>query len=93
MFRTIVISALAALLVTSPAFAQELVVEGQPPIEQAKDCDNPDNADEAECLLLPLGGDQITNFVPLFAPLLGAAAVAAVAAGGGSTTSTTSTTN
>ena len=50
------------------------------------------NAYDEYCLALP-GGDQVTNFAPLIAPLVGVAGLAGLAGGGGSTTSTTSTTS
>ncbi|MEM8654392.1 MAG: hypothetical protein AAGF36_06575 [Pseudomonadota bacterium] len=65
----------------------------------AVDCSNGQNADDPACLGLPEDGQPITNFVPLVAPLLGAAAAAGLAGAGGgdgatdSTTSTSSTTS
>ena len=93
MFRPILNTSIAVLLLSNAAFAQTVVPADT--TQQQIDCDDPNNADEDVCLGLPVGGDAITNFVPLIAPLLGAAAAVAVVAGagGGDTTSTVSTVN
>lgn len=60
--------------------------------EDSIDCEDEANRDNPDCLGLP--DDQaITNFVPLIAPLLGAAALAGIGGAAGSTVSTTSTTS
>jgi len=63
--------------------------------DDSVDCDDPANEDDPICLGLPADGDPITNFAPIAAPLLGAAALAGLAGSGGTTgtTSTTSTTS
>lgn len=93
MFRPILNTSIAVFLLSNAAFAQTAVPADT--AQQQIDCDDPNNADDDECLGLPVGGDTITNFVPLIAPLLGVGAVAAAVAGGGGgdTTSTVSTTN
>jgi|TARA_R110002049_G_scaffold309015_1_gene515831 hypothetical protein len=53
-------------------------------------CENPANIDKEACLGLPDPNAPITNFVPLVAPVLGAAALAGLG-GGGSASSTPST--
>lgn len=59
------------------------------------DCSIAANQDDPVCLGLPQDGAPITNFVPIVAPLLGAAALAGLAGSGGTsgTTSTTTTTS
>jgi hypothetical protein len=89
MLKTFTLATSVLLLLSSASFAQEDVVAGAP--SEEVDCDDPNNAEEDECLGLPIGGQDITNFVPLVAPLLVVAAVAVALAGGG-TTSTVSTT-
>ncbi|MEL6957813.1 MAG: hypothetical protein AAGL89_02535 [Pseudomonadota bacterium] len=81
--KTLLNVTIAALLLSSVAQAQTAATV---------DCNDPANANTDECLALPpLGSGDITNFVPLIGPLLGAAAVAAVAAGGASAPSTPNT--
>ncbi|PCJ04787.1 MAG: hypothetical protein COB16_17485 [Rhodobacteraceae bacterium] len=66
-----------------PAMAQN---EEQPVQNTQLDCTLPANAEA--CADLP--GDDVTNFVPLIAPIAGLLGLGALA-GGGSSTSTTST--
>jgi len=70
-----------------PASAQQVTEE--------IDCEDETNQDDPTCLGLPDGGAEITNFVPLIAPLVGVAALAGLGGSGGTsgTTSTTSTTS
>ncbi len=81
---------LALSSMAAPAMAQtgQTTPQTQPVQNTQLDCNDPANAEAEACLGLP--GDDVTNFVPLIAPLAGLLGIAA-AAGGGSTTSTTST--
>ena len=91
MYKTFILVSLAAILASAPAFAQTAG-----PVDQTDDCDDPDTVDEDECLaLLPIGGQEITNFVPLIGPIAAALGFAALAAGagGGGTSSTPTTPN
>ena len=61
-------------------------------LSRAAACANPANAESIDCLFLPEAGRVVTNFVPLIAPLIGAAALAGLGGSTAPATSTTSTT-
>lgn len=70
--RTQILSiAVAACFTAGGAFAQATQI----------DCEDPANAANEECLLLPLPGEDVTNFAFIAGPLIAAGAALAVLGG------------
>lgn len=81
------LAALVCTLLALPASSQEN--------DDEIDCNIEANKELPECLVLPDNGQDVTNVVPLAAPLagLGLLGLAGAGGGGGGTVSTTSTTS